>query len=68
MTYPNTLLGRCTVAHQEELSGLPDHRVAAVFEHLAAEILYLQELDPQLTLRQFSRNLLEEAAAVEGRE
>ena len=68
MSYPNTLLGRCTQAHQEEPSGLPDHRVAAVFEHLAAEILYLQELDPQLTLHRFSRDLLEEAAAVEGRQ
>ena len=67
MSYPNTLLGRCCQAHQEEPSGLPAHRVAAIFEHLAAEILYLQELNPQLTLHQFSRDLLEEAAAVEGR-
>lgn len=68
MSYPNTLLGRCTAAHQEEPSGLPEHRVAAVFEHMAAEIICLQELDAQLTLHQFCRVLLDEAGKAEGRQ
>lgn len=71
MTYTNTILGRCAVAYAERLETLnPDDDetqqcLAAVFEHLAAEIVALQLKDPQLSVHKLARRLTSEAAAVQ---
>lgn len=66
MSHPNTLLGRCTVALLEEPSNQPSHRVGAVFEHLAAEISFLQQCS-EISLYDFARLLLDEAAQIPDR-
>jgi hypothetical protein len=61
----NTLLGRCALAYQE--SGSSEHlcSMAAVFEHLAAEVLLMAHYDPELTIDQLASTLIEEAEAAE---
>lgn len=70
MTYDNTLLGRCTVALDEAISksDYPAHTmrtrqrgVAAVFEHLAAELLLMSQRDKAMTVHGAARLLLEAA-------
>jgi hypothetical protein len=71
MAYDNTLLGRCVAAHDEalELCGPFDDWqepcVAAVLQHLAAEITVLHQAEPRLSLHEFARLLVREAASVE---
>lgn len=74
MTCDNTLLGRCTVALEEAInaSDYPAHTtrtrragVAAVLEHLAAELLVLNQRNDRLTVHELSRLLL---AAAQGEE
>jgi hypothetical protein len=71
MTPDNTLLGRCLVSYEEafeqEISSWPDSSarrrgVAAVLEHLAAEMLVLNQRDDRLTVHQLARILTLEAA------
>ena len=66
----NTLLGRCTVAYTEAVNSLdyPHHTtrsrrcgVAAVLEHLAAELLMLNQRNERLTVHELSRLLRQEA-------
>jgi hypothetical protein len=61
----NTLLGRCALAYQE--SGSSEHlcSMAAVFEHLAAEVHLIALFDPGLTIDQLSYILIKEAEAAE---
>jgi hypothetical protein len=61
----NTLLGRCALAYQE--SGSNEHlcSMAAVFEHLAAEVLLMAHYDPELTIDQLASTLIKEAEAAE---
>jgi hypothetical protein len=69
MTFENTILGRCCTAYEEryELTGPFDDPtplcVAAVLEHLAAEILVLHQQEPRLTVHELARRLIYEAAA-----
>jgi hypothetical protein len=71
MTFHNTLLGRCATAYEERHAnlGLLDDEVAlcvaAVLEHLAAEITVLHQAEPRLSLHEFARLLVREAASVE---
>jgi hypothetical protein len=74
MTSDNTLLGRCTVAYVDAfdaaLATWPDasarrRGVAAVLEHLAAEIIVLHHREPRLSVHELSRLL---AAAAQGQE
>jgi|LauGreDrversion4_2_1035121.scaffolds.fasta_scaffold76615_7 hypothetical protein len=68
----NTLLGRCTVALTEALMGdLPPtteqkagarRGVAAVLEHLAAEMVWLNQKNPSLTVHELARTLTLESA------
>lgn len=71
MTYDNTLLGRCVVAHEEAVQAIdyPPHTmrvrrasVAAVLEHLAAEIVVMLDRAPNLTPHQLITILRLEAA------
>ncbi len=66
MTYLNTLLGRCTLALLEEPSNQPSHKTAAIFEHLAAEISFLQQCR-EISLHDFAKLLLDEAAQIPDR-
>ena len=61
----NTLLCRCALAYQE--SGSNEHlcSMAAVFEHLAAEVLLMAHYDPELTIDQLASTLIKEAEAAE---
>lgn len=67
----NTLLGRCTVALEEAInaSGYPAHTtrtrragVAAVLEHLAAELVVLNQREPRVSVHEVARMLTLEAA------
>jgi len=67
----NTMLGRCTVAFQEAVDSIdyPLHTtrtqragVAAVLEHLAAEMVWLNQQQPSLTVHELARILTLEAA------
>lgn len=71
MNPDNTLLGRCTVAYEEAVQSLtyPPHTmrarrtgVAAVLDHLAAEMLVMYERDERLSVHEMAR-LLRKAAA-----
>ena len=72
MTYDNTLLGRCLVAYEEAFEEAitsqavnPMSRrrgVAAVLEHLAAELVMMTQRDPRLTVHELARRLTMEAA------
>ncbi len=72
MTNDNTLLGRCTVAYAEAFEEAitsqavnPMSRrrgVAAVLEHLAAEMVWLNQKNPSLTVHELARTLTLEAA------
>lgn len=72
MTYDNTLMGRCTVAFSEALlPGTPLTReqaagarrgVAAVLEHLAAELLVMNQRNERLSVHEVARILTLEAA------
>ena len=61
----NTLLGRCALAYHE--SGSNEHlcSMASVFEHLAAELLLMDQYDPDLTIHQLAGTLIKEAEAAE---
>jgi hypothetical protein len=71
MTIPNTLLGRCLVAYEEAFEEAitsqavnPMSRragVAAVLEHLAAELTWLNQQNPCLTVHELARILIQEA-------
>jgi len=64
----NTLLGRCALAYQESFFfGSSEHlcSMAAVFEHLAAEVLLVAHYDPELTIDQLASTLIKEAEAAE---
>jgi len=70
MSTDSTLLGRCTVAYTEAVNSLdyPYHTtrsrrrgVAAVLEHLAAELLVLNQRNERLTVHELSRLLRQEA-------
>ena len=79
MSTDNTLLGRCTVAYAEAWNermktlgpagktDWPDHAqrrgVAAVLEHLAAELTALNQRNERLTVHELSRLLSTEAQA-----
>jgi hypothetical protein len=75
MTADNTILGRCTVAYAEAFEAAitsqaiaPQSRragVAAVLDHLAAELLVLHQRDDRLTVHELSRLL---RAAAQGQE
>lgn len=71
MTFHNTLLGRCCTAYEErhaDLGPLDDEVtlcVAAVLEHLFAEIMVLHQTHPRLTLHGFAGLLAQQAASVE---
>ena len=63
MSVNNTLLGRCTVAYDEAI--VPGSRragVAAVLDHLAAEIAVMMERAPNLTPHQIITILRLESA------
>lgn len=72
MTADNTLLGRCTVAYSEAFEAAitsqaiaPQSRragVAAVLEHLAAELLVLNSRNERLSVHEVARMLRLEAA------
>lgn len=64
MSVNNTLLGRCTVAYDEafEVPGSRRAGVAAVLDHLAAEIAVMMERAPNLTPHQIITILRLEAA------
>ncbi len=72
MTNDNTLLGRCLVAYAEAfeeaitsqaVSPMSRRRgVAAVLEHLAAEIIVMHQREPRLTVHELARRLTLEAA------
>ena len=72
MTPDNTLLGRCLVAYEEAFEEAitsqavnPMSRrrgVAAVLEHLAAEIIVLHQRESRLTVHELARILTMEAA------
>jgi hypothetical protein len=72
MTTPNTMLGRCLVAYEEAFEEAitsqavnPMSRrrgVAAVLEHLAAEIIVMHQREPSLTVHELARRLTLEAA------
>ena len=70
MTFDNTMLGRCCTAYEErfETTGPFDDTIplclAAVFEHLAAEIKVLHQAEPRLTVHELARRLIYEAGAV----
>ena len=66
----NTLLGRCTLAFQEAIAAAdyPLHTtrtqragIAAVLEHLAAELVWLNQTDQNLTVHELGRLLIEAA-------
>ena len=70
MPYKNNLLGRCSVALDAAISGsdYPAHTmrtrqrgVAAVFEHLAAELILAGQRDKAMTVHGAARLLLEAA-------
>ena len=71
MTHENTLLGRCCTAYEEryELTGPFDDPtplcVAAVLEHLAAEILVLHQREPRMTVHELARLLIRDASSAE---
>lgn len=68
----NTLLGRCTVAYSEAFEAAitsqaiaPQSRrrgVAAVLDHLAAELQVLNERNHRISIHEFARMLRLEAA------
>lgn len=68
----NTLLGRCLVAYSEAFEAAitsqavaPQSRrqgIAAVLEHLAAELVVMNQREPQLTVHELARRLTLEAA------
>lgn len=68
----NTLLGRCTVAYSEAFEAAitsqavaPQSRragVAAVLEHLAAELLVMNQRNERLSVHEVARILTLEAA------
>ena len=66
----NTLLGRCTVALSEahELTGPFDDWTeictAAVLQHLAAELVMMNQREPRLTIHELARRLEDEAASI----
>ena len=72
MNPDNTLLGRCTVAYSEAFEAAitsqaiaPQSRragVAAVLEHLAAELLVLNSRNDRLSVHEVARMLRLEAA------
>jgi hypothetical protein len=65
----NTLLGRCALAYQESFFfGSSEHlcSMAAVFEHLAAEISFLQQCS-EISLHDFAKLLRDEAAQIPDR-
>lgn len=72
MTPDNTLLGRCLVAYEEAFEEAitsqainPMSRccgVASVLEHLAAEMVWLNQKNPSLTVHELARILTLEAA------
>jgi ribosomal protein S18 acetylase RimI-like enzyme len=67
MTAENTLLGRCTVAYSEAFEAeitsqaiSPQSRragVAAVLEHLAAELLVMHQQDHRLSVHEMAQVL-----------
>jgi hypothetical protein len=72
VTYDNTLLGRCVVAHEEAVQAIdyPPHTmrarrtgVAAVLEHLAAELLVMNQRNERLSVHEVARILTLEAAS-----
>lgn len=72
MTYDNTLLGRCMVAYSEAFEEAitsqavaPQSRragIAAVLEHLAAELVALNLREPRISVHEVARMLTLEAA------
>lgn len=72
MNTDNTLLGRCTVAYSEAFEAAitsqavaPQSRragVAAVLEHLAAELLVMNQRNERLSVHEVTRILTLEAA------
>jgi hypothetical protein len=72
MTYDNTLLGRCLLAYEERYSKvagifMPPNSctrpaVAAVLEHLAAELLVMKQRNERLSVHEVARILTLEAA------
>ena len=72
MTFDNTLLGRCLVVYEEAFeeaitsqAANPMSRrngVAAVLEHLAAELVVMNQRDPQMTVHELARRLTLESA------
>jgi hypothetical protein len=72
MTNDNTLLGRCLVAYEEAFEEAitsqavnPMSRrrgLAAVLEHLAVELVVMNQRDPRLTVHELARRLTLEAA------
>ena len=66
--YDNTLLGRCVVAYEEALNTISVNSLrrraglAAVLEHLAAEIIVMHQREPRLTVHELARRLTLEAA------
>lgn len=71
MNPDNTLLGRCTVAYSEAVEAIdyPQHTtrvrragVAAVLEHLAAELLVLNQRNERISIHEVARMLRLEAA------
>jgi ribosomal protein S18 acetylase RimI-like enzyme len=75
MTYDNTLLGRCTVAYAEAFEAAitsqavaPQSRragVAAVLEHLAAELLVMNQRNERLSVHECARLLIDAAQGAE---
>lgn len=72
-TIDNTLLSRCLVAYEEAFETAitsealnPMSRragVAAVLSHLAAEMVWLNQQNPALTVHELARILTQEVAA-----
>jgi hypothetical protein len=71
MTFENSILGRCCAAYETRFHDLGTYDdeiplcVAAVLDHLAGEILVLNQQDPRLTVERLAKVLMREAASVE---
>lgn len=57
----NTLLDRCAAAYEDAILSQYNHRqaIAAVLEHVAAELVVMNQRDARLTVHEAARRLRE---------
>lgn len=60
----DTLLNRCAAAHEDAILSQYSHQraIAAVLEHVAAELVVMNQRDPRLTAHQVVQRFRLEAA------